>query len=154
MNSHKKEFSNQIIDAYNRLHELYPNKYITLWDCFVSLTDCPRYLLTLRADLPIIQLIARGFSVRSIHELANMPSKAITDIAFTWGMVPLKETLDFNPLWVYNDTMTAEQMAEHMKDILAIPVTLSVYKCIIKNIERYKMLEEIAQKETDNYEGN
>ena len=153
MHNHKEEFNKQILDAYNRLHEIYPNKNITIWDCFVSLTDCPRYLLALRADLPVLQLIARGFSVRSIHEIMYIPSKVVSDIAFTWAVIPLKVTLDFNPLWVYHSGMTAEQMSEHMRDILAVPIDLFIYRCIIKNIERYKLLEELAQKEIDDYEG-
>ena len=122
---------------------------VSLWDAFVSLVKdrVSVYLITLKADMTLLEYIARGLSVRSIFQKTGIPSKMVRKAAFTWGLTPLHKTLDFNPFLVYNSGMTPSMLELLMKDILQEPLDLVTCKTIITNIERYKELQEILRKE-------
>ena len=141
-------FSRTLLKEWERLRETTMND-VTLWDAFTSLVQdkAPLYILVLKADLFLLEHIAKGFSIASIHRITGVPSKAIRKVAFTWGFEPLEETLDFDALLVYNRGMTAEQLAFKMNELLPIPLELSIYDRIIYNIERYMELQNIVEEE-------
>lgn len=122
---------------------------VSVWDAFISLVKnkMPIYLLTLKADITVLEYIARGLSVTSIFQSTGISSKTIREAAFTWGLTPLDRTLDFNPLLVYNDGMSPEGLKYHMDEILPEPVSLDVCVTAINNIERYFDLCDILDKE-------
>jgi hypothetical protein len=121
----------------------------TLWDAFVSLVgdQVPVHILILKADMMILRYVAEGRAVRAIHQMTGIPSKAVRKIAFTWGMTPVKEDLDFNALLVYNSGMTVEMFEFKMNEVLPLPLNSSVYKRLIGNIERYLDLQQILEDE-------
>lgn len=122
---------------------------VSLWDAFVSLVrdKVSVYLITLKADMTILECIAKGLSVRSIFQKTGIPSKMVRKASFTWGLTPLHKTLDFNPFLVYNSGMTPNMLELLMREILQEPLDLVTCKTIITNIERYKELQEILRKE-------
>ena len=121
----------------------------TLWDAFVSLVgdQVPVHVLILKADMRILQHIAEGRAVRAIHQMTGIPSKAVRKIAFTWGMEPVDEDLDFNALLVYNSGMTVEMFEFKMNELLPLPLNSSIYKRLIENIERYLDLQLVLEEE-------
>ena len=121
----------------------------TLWDAFISLVgdQVPVYVLILKADMRILRHIAEGRAVRAIHQMTGIPSKAIRKIAFTWGMKPVDEDLDFNALLVYNNDMTVETLEFKMNEMLPLPLNSSIFERLIENIERYLDLQQILEEE-------
>lgn len=139
------------LEEFDKLREENPHKEITAWDVFLSLTSGKqeKYLLTLKADIDILRKIAEGNSLIRISRALSIPSKSIREVASTWGMEPLIETLDFNPLIVYNRGMTAEEMWAHVETIVpSIPDVKEFYR-IVLNAERYNDLIDFL-KESDN----
>jgi len=122
---------------------------VSLWDVFISLIKdkVPVYLVTLKADIFILKYIASGLSINTIFQRTGIPSKAVRKVAFTWGLTPLEETLDFNPLLVYNMGMSPESLKAHMDEILPRPVSLELCEIAINNIERYFELDRILREE-------
>ncbi len=143
----KKAFMELLLTEWERLQS--EKSGVTLWDAFVSLTKdkAPVYLLTLKADIELIKYMASGYTIAAMHRMTGIPSKAIREIAFTWGLEPLEETLDFDALLVYNSGMTGEQLANKMNELLPIPVSNDICNSIIYNIERYLDLERILREE-------
>ena len=137
-----------LMEEWHRLRETTTDE-VSLWDAFISLIKdkFPVYLVTLKADILILEYIAGGLSVNFIFQKTGIPSKVVRKTAFTWGLVPLEQALDFNPLMVYNNGMSPSALELHMNEILPNPLRSSVYKTIIDNIERYLELKEILRKE-------
>lgn len=137
-----------LMEEWRRLKDI-TAKDVSLWDAFISLVKdkVPVYLVTLKADMIILESVAIGLSASSIFRKTSIPSKVIRNIAFTWGLVPLKQTLDFNPLLVYNSGMSSKSLELHMNEILPEPLDSTIYETIISNIERYLELKEILRKE-------
>jgi len=145
----KTVLSESIMEEWDRLRE--SRHDVSLWDAFTSLLKerIPSYLLTLRADIDIIKYIAQGYNVSAIHRMTGIPSKAIRKVALTWGVEPLKETLDFNAILMYNRDTTADMLYSHMNDFLAKPLTHETYEMVIQNIEKYFDLERFLQEEEE-----
>lgn len=143
----KTAFSRMLLNEWNRLRETKLD--VTLWEAFLSLVGdkVPHYILALRADYDILHLLVSGNSVLSVYRKTGIPTKEIRNVAFTWGITPMNETLDFDPLLVYNENMTPEQMMNKMNYLLPKPLSLDVYKIIIENIEQFSELEFILREE-------
>ncbi len=143
----KSEFSESIMEEWERLRE--KRHDVSLWNAFTSLLKerIPSYLLTLRADMGIIQYIAQGYNVLAIHRMTGIPSKAIRKVAFTWGMEPLEQTLDFNAVLMYNRGTTADTLYMSMNDFLATPLPYETYEIVVQNIEKYFDLERFLREE-------
>ena len=122
---------------------------VSLWDAFTSLLKerIPSYLLTLRADIDIIRYLAQGYNISAVHRMTGIPSKAIRQVAFTWGMEPLEQTLDFNALLMYNRDTTADILYRRMNDFLATPLPYEIYETVVYNIEKYFDLERFLREE-------
>lgn len=115
---------------------------LTPWDIFVRIFSEHEdvYVLVLKADLPILERIASGLSVRSVASSFGIASKAVMDAVDLWGMEPVTETLDFSPLIIYYDGMTPEQLTRHINDIIPKPINIDTAERIINNIKRYNDL--------------
>lgn len=143
----KSDFTTSIMEEWERLRQ--QRNDVTLWQAFTSLLRerVPSYLLTLRADMDVIRYIAQGYNITAIHRMTGIPSKSIREVAFTWGLEPLEQTLDFNALLMYNIGMTANTLHKRMNDFLAKPLPYETYITIIENIEKYHDLEEFLREE-------
>jgi hypothetical protein len=137
-----------LLNEWRRLSNITPDD-VSIWDVFISLVKekVPVYLVTLKADIMVLEYIAKGLSVNSIFQMTGISSKTIRNAAFTWGLLPLKQTLDFNPFLVYNSGMTAILLEVRMNEILAKSIDLVTCETVIINIERYLELREILRKE-------
>jgi hypothetical protein len=143
------EFSETIMEEWERLRK--ERTDVSLWDAFTSLLKerIPSYLLTLRADMDVIRYIAQGYNISAIHRMTGIPSKAIRKVAFTWGMEPLEQTLDFNAILMYNRDTTADILYRRMNDFLATPLPYETYETVIHNIEKYFDLEKFLREEEE-----
>ena len=147
MSSLKSKFSKSIIEEWERLRQ--ERSDVSVWDAFTSLVKdtVPSYLLTLRADMDVIRYIAQGYNITAIHRMTGIPSKAIRKVAFTWGMEPFEQTLDFNVFLMYNRDMTADMLHRRINDFLPKPLPYEAYEIAIHNIERYYDLEQFLREE-------
>jgi len=145
-----KNLTEEIIKEWGMLKAT--KKKPTLWDAFISMVgdQVPSYILALRADIEVLRFVAEGRSVRTINQMTGLPSKIAREIAFSWGMLPLDQDLDFNAILVYNDGMTAKMLKFKMNDLLPMALDSSVYAKIINNIECYLDLRRVLKEEEDN----
>jgi len=140
------EIRELITAEWERLDKL--SSDVTVWDAFVSLVKdrAEVYLLILEADLEILRFIADGYSVKAVARLMDISTIEVNEVIRAWGFLPpLGETLDFNPLLVYNVGMSAVDFMYDVNDVLPIPITLSDAETIVLNIERYKDLERLVE---------
>lgn len=144
--SERREFTNKLIDSYQTLVSEV-GELATVWGAFLKLvgTEHDRAVMAMKADLPIVERIATGTSVRAAARQFSIDSHVVYEVAKLWGLTPLEETLDFNPLLVYTRGMTPDQMEEHMVDILPIRLKKIDYEHIINNIERYKDMADFIE---------
>lgn len=129
------------LNKASELEEKYPNKKFSSWDIIANVlsesSGYPVHFLTLKADLEVIKLIAEGLSSSSIANRLSISSQHIYNVAKTWGLDIFDATLDFNPMFVYRDGMSSEELMILINDILPIPVTATGAKMIVNNIEKY-----------------
>jgi len=134
-------FKSVFLSKADELAEKYPQKKFTAWDIVANVLSESSgdevYYLTLKADLDVIKLVAEGLSVSGIANRLSVPSLYVYTVAKTWGLSILETTLDFNPLLIYKDDMSPEELMIYINEILPIPITLRSAKDIVNNIERF-----------------
>lgn len=150
MNNSTTSFIDLVLEEWERLRKTAHD--VSLWDAFTSLVreNVPVYLLTLKADMDIIEYIAQGYNISAVHRMTGIASKDIREVIDTWGLQPLEQTLDFNALLMYNRGMTASELSYKMNDFLPKPLSFDVYEKIIHNIERYYDLERFIKEHEKN----
>jgi hypothetical protein len=138
-----------------KLQELAKDSYvedITAWDVFTSLlTDLELDLIlpTLKADLEILKLLASGLSASSVANMLAIYSKDVINVAKTWGMKPVYETVDFNPLLVYVDGMSPNSLMLEINEITPLKIDIRTAEDLIYNIERYHTLLDYLREEDE-----
>jgi len=156
MKNNKEElnkFKSVFLSKADELLERYPEKSFTSWEIIAKVlsessgTDV--HYLTLKADLDVIKLIAEGLSASSISNRLSVSSLYVYSVAKTWGMSILDSTLDFNPLLIYKNGMSSEELGAYINEILPIPITSTGEKAIVNNIEKYYSFIEFLE-EYDN----
>lgn len=91
---------------------------LTVWDLFLELIPDPevRSMAVLKADLPILELLARGRSEQDVARTLGVSIVSVKTVAELWNIrVPLK-TLDTDPLLLYNADMSFEQFYEEFRE--------------------------------------
>lgn len=152
--SKNEEFKEAFFETLDNIESNYPPemvKKLSVWDVVIATLDPAKpYLLTLMADLELLKKVVEGMSVSTVAKFFAIPSRTVIEVCNLWGIVPLEETLDFNPLIVYNDSMSADQMWVEMNEILAIPISLEDAKTIVENIHKYyDLLDFLREEGTD-----
>lgn len=140
----RDSFKNAIVTEMKRLDTT------DIWKAVLSLFSKheEKYILCLKADLPIIEALVKGFSTSSVANTFAISSKDVFEVSNTWGITPLDFTLDFNPLMVYNIGMTVDSFLAEMNDYLPIPLSRETASIAISNILRYfDLLEFIMEEE-------
>lgn len=139
----------------DELADKYPQKTFTSWDIISAVlsesSGYDTYFLTMKADIDIVRLIAEGLSASGIANRLSIPSQQVYEVAKLWGMDVLDSSLDFNPMFIYHDGMTIQELENTLYEILPIPITHQGAKVIINNLERYYDLLKFL-KEYDNEE--
>lgn len=144
----EKTLTEQIEARFDEL--LKEKSNVTVWDAFLSLVEGEdTFLLSMKADVPILECLAKGFSLGRTAGYLSIPAKDVQTVADVWGVTPSKVTLDFNPLLVYNRGMSGQELKNHMSDILPTPLSDREYDSIIANIEVYNTVDRYLR-EMDN----
>jgi hypothetical protein len=150
------KFKEACLRKADELSGKYPTKDFSSWDVIANVlsetSGYPVYFFTLMADLDVIKLIAEGLSASSIANRLSISSQSIYSIANTWGLNVLDYTLDFNPMYIYQENMSANDVCIAINDILPIPITINDAKIIINNIEKYYELRDFME-ELENEKG-
>lgn len=126
------------------------NHKATIWDVFVELlstsANIDPYRIWIMSDYPILEMIAKGMEIGYIAEFLEIPIQEVVATCRIWGLTPIKETLDFDPLLVYNEGMTIDELKEKINPILYRPLDDRILYGIIENVDKFrevtKMLDE------------
>lgn len=118
------------------------NKKATLWDVFVAVLaekgNVEPFVIWILSDLSVMGLVARGHSINYIANFLEMPSKEVVSTCKVWGMVGFKQTLDFDPMMMYNDGMTVDEFRARLSPTLAIMPPDETLEDAIINVEKYR----------------
>lgn len=141
------EFNDLLLAEWKRLDRTDPED-VTVWDAFVSLVGNfeDAYILALKADLVIIKHLVEGYSTRTAARTLGIPIKSIHKTIRIWGLKATPdETLDFNPLLVYNKGMSELDFEVEIELFLPVVPSRDEIHRIIWNIERYYDLVEFLR---------
>jgi hypothetical protein len=130
----------RLLEEMEKLKDTKRERDITVWDAFLEVAKGQehKYILTLKADILVLEKFANGLSIKSVVDLYGSTTKHISGIARLWQFEPLDTTLDFNPMLVYEFGMKPETLMAEINEILAIPITLDTARKIVYNIEQYR----------------
>lgn len=142
-----KTFKDSIYEQLEVLREIRRDREITLWELFLSLVDGKeeRYVLALKADIRILERIAMGMSPSYIAGIMGIPTQDVTDVANIWGFKPLNFTLDFNPLFIYEQGMTPDAFMAEINEVLAIPIGLDTARQVVYNIGQLRIAKSFLE---------
>lgn len=126
------------------------NPDATLWDIIVAILslkgNVQSYLIWMLSDLPVVELVARGMNVGYIQDFLQMERKDILGTCKTWGLVPQKETLDFDPIQVYTVGMGEAGLRAKLDPVLVPMPTDEALKSAIINVEKYLAIRDLLDK--------
>lgn len=122
-------------------------KSATLWDVFVEVlakkADTEPFVIWMMSDFAVIEMVARGHGISYIIDVLDIPKKEIVSTCNTWGMYCLKETLDFDPVLVYNEGMTMDEYREKLKPILYYVPDDDDLEYTIINVRKYNSVKKL-----------
>lgn len=133
------------------------NSKATLWDVFVELlstsANIDPYRIWIMSDYPILELIATGMDIGYIADFLEIPKQEVIATCKIWGLTIPNETLDFNPLLVYNEGMTVDEVYEKIEPVLHTPLDKRTLDGIMVSVDKFrevrKMLDEWEGIEND-----
>lgn len=130
------------------VEEVYRNDpKATLWDVVVAVLakkgNIEPYVIWVLSDLPVIQMTASGMSLSYIAEFLEMHEKEVASTCKTWGIIPNKETLDFDPIKVYNVGMGVAEMQLKLDPVLARVPSVETLENVIINVDKYIRVKEL-----------
>lgn len=122
-------------------------KSATLWDVLVEVlaekADTEPFVIWMMSDFSVIELVARGHGIDYIMDVLDISKKDIMSTCKTWGMICLKETLDFDPVLVYNTGMTMLEYKEKLRPILYYVSDDEDLENTIINVEKYRSVKKL-----------
>lgn len=125
--------------------EIYKNnKKATLWDVLVAVLskkgNIEPFVIWILSDLPVMGLVARGHSINYIANFLEIPSKEVISTCKVWGMIGFKQTLDFDPMMMYNEGMTVDEFRVRLSPILTTMPSDETLEDSIINVEKYRSI--------------
>ncbi len=125
------------------------NPQSTLWDVIVAVLakkgNIEPFIIWVLSDLPVIEMTARGMSLSYIAEFIEVHEKEIASICKTWGIIPNKETLDFDPIKVYNDGMSVGEMQARLDPVLTYVPSIELLENVIINVDKFLRVKELLE---------
>ncbi len=134
------------------VEEVYRNNpKATLWDVIVSVLskrgNIEPYIIWILSDLPVIEMTAMGLSLSYISEFLEVHEKEIASTCKTWGIIPNKETLDFDPIKVYNEGMGVGEMQAKLDLVLPNLPSVEALENAIINVDKYLRVKELLEEQ-------
>lgn len=132
-----RDAMNEQLESFRATHR---DREITVWELFLSLVDAKGdlYILALKADMPILERIARGMSPSSIAGQMGIKTTDVVNASKLWGFEPLNVTLDFDPSFILDGEMSADAFMAEINEILAIPIDLDTARKVVYNSNHLK----------------
>ncbi len=132
------------------VEEVYRNNpKATLWDVIVAVLakkgNIEPYVIWILSDLPVIQMTAAGMSLSYVSEFLEMHEKEVVSTCKTWGIIPNKETLDFDPIKVYNDGMGVAEMRAKLSPVVTRLPSNEALEDVIINVDKYLRVKELLE---------
>ncbi len=132
------------------VEEVYRNNpKATLWDVIVSVLskrgNIEPYIIWILSDLPVIEMTAMGMSLSYISEFLEIHEKEAASTCKTWGIIPNKETLDFDPIKVYNVGMGVAEMRAKLSPVLTYMPSNDALEDVIINVDKYLRVKELLE---------
>ncbi len=125
------------------------NKKATLWDVLVRVLakqgNVEPFIIWILSDLPVIELVAKGHSVNYVANFLEMPSREVTATCKTWGMSGSKQTLDFDPVMMYNEGMTVDEFRAKLSPTMAVMPSDEILEDAIINVEKYRSISKLLK---------
>ncbi len=122
------------------------NPEATIWDILVEIfsegKNKDKYRIQILSELPVVEAVARGYNFQWIRDAYDMGYRTIGKICKHWGLEPLRDISDFDPLKIYTEGMTAEQLKTTLIPIIHMLPSMDDLKICINNIEIYKDIVE------------
>ena len=122
------------------------NPEATIWDILVELfsdgENKGKYKIQILSELPVVEAVARGYNFRWIQDAYDMSYVTVRRICNHWGLEPLKEILDFDPLKIYTDGMVADQLKIAIIPVIHTLPSVDDLETCINNIKIYKDIVE------------
>lgn len=129
------------------------NKKATLWDLLVEIFakkgKVESFVIWILSDLPVIELTAKGHGVQYIADFLEMPLKEVLTTCKVWGIIPNKETLDFDPYETYVRGMSPDDFRERLKPFLSVLPPYEIFEDLIINVEKYIRIKELLDEWTE-----
>ncbi len=134
------------------VEEIYRNNpKATLWDVIVSVLakkgNIEPYVIWMLSDFPVIEMTAMGLSLSYISEFLEVHEKEIASTCKTWGIIPNKETLDFDPIKVYNEGMGVGEMQAKLDLVLPNLPSVEALENAIINVDKYLRVKELLEEQ-------
>ncbi len=134
------------------VEEVYRNDpKATLWDVVVAVLakkgNIEPYVIWVLSDLPVIQMTASGMSLSYIADFLQMHEKEVASTCKTWGIIPNKETLDFDPIKVYNVGMGVSEMRAKLDPVLPNVPSVETLENAIINVNKYLRVQELLDEQ-------
>lgn len=157
----KKNKFLDLVDISTIAEQVYKNdKSSTLWDVLVAVMsqngNIKPYIIWILSDYQIIEAIAKGFEIDTVSGMLGLTREDILHTCRTWGLLPVKDTLDFDPLGVYKENMTVLDLQMTLKDITSESISQNTLENIIINVRKFlaikKLLDEWESKHEKNLE--
>jgi hypothetical protein len=129
-------------DLYKIANEVMKkNPQATLWDMFVYILTCQcsvdPSILWILSDLPIIELVAKGYNLQYISDFLMVNKATVEKICETWNLFLFEHTLDFDPVEVYAEDMTFEDLQRKLRPVLAIMPNAKTLQESLSNAQKY-----------------
>lgn len=123
------------------------NNKATLWDLLVEIFakkgKVESFVIWILSDLPVIELTARGHGAQYIADFLEMSLKEVLTTCKIWGIIPNKETLDFDPYETYVRGMSPSDFRSRLKPFLAVLPPYEIFEDLIINVEKYIRIKEL-----------
>jgi hypothetical protein len=138
----------ELNEIATRIYNL--NEDATLWDVIVAylsakgnIEPCVIWILS---DIQLLEMLARGYEVGYISQYLNISPYEIRRVAKIWGMYCMDSTLDFDPLVIYKEGMTVQDMKLKLNGVTTFcPEIFSLEKCF-NNVEKYINIKNLLDK--------
>jgi hypothetical protein len=138
------------INLDDLVEEVYrTNPKATLWDVIVAVLakrgNIEPYIIWILSDLPVIEMTAMGMSISYISEFLEMHEKEMVNTCKTWGIIPNKDTLDFDPIKVYNEGMGVAEMKAKLAPVVTYLPSDEALENVIINVDKYLRVKELLE---------
>lgn len=130
------------------------NPDATIWDILVEILSKgnleEKYKIWILSDIETLELVARGHSIYYIAEYLSLSTQEINAKCRIWGMVPLDDTSDFDPVEMYSPFMEFLDYSVSLEPFReSMHITDEQLRLSYENAKRYITIKELLDQWED-----